>query len=82
MQEKALKITKATEQLVASGCFAGDEATKQAYNVLSATSEYLSELQNRESLLDRVIAFFKSAQAVSYRKNSSLCMSSAYLVSF
>lgn len=64
LQEKALKITKATEQLVASGCFAGEQATQQAYSVLSATSDYLSELQNRDSLLDRVIAFFKLAQSV------------------
>lgn len=65
LQERALKVTKATEQLVASGCFAGEEASKQAYAVLSATSEYLSELQNRNSFLNRVIDFFKAAQTVS-----------------
>lgn len=64
LQERALKITKATEQLVASGCFAGEQATAQSYVVLSATSDYLTDLQNRESLLERVIAFFRTAQTV------------------
>ncbi|KAJ8954875.1 hypothetical protein NQ318_016811 [Aromia moschata] len=64
LQERALKITKATEQLVASGCFAGEQATAQSYVVLLTTSDYLAELQNRESLLERVIAFFRSAQTV------------------
>lgn len=65
LQERALKITKATEQLQASGCFAGEQATEQAYAVLSATSDYVTDLQGRDSLLDRVIAFFRSAQTVS-----------------
>lgn len=60
-----MKITKATEQLVASGCFAGEQASEQSYAVLSATSDYLTDLQNRESLLERVIAFFRTAQTVS-----------------
>lgn len=64
-QERALKITKATEQLVASGCFAGEEASEQSYTVLSATSDYLTDLQNRESLLERVIGFFRTAHTVS-----------------
>ncbi|KAG5897357.1 hypothetical protein JTB14_030240 [Gonioctena quinquepunctata] len=64
LQERALKITKATEQLVAAGCFAGEQATAQSYIVLSATSDYLTDLQNRESLLERVIAFFRSAHTV------------------
>lgn len=69
LQEKALKITKATERLVASGCFAGDLATAQAYTVLSTTSDYLDDLQQRDVLLDRVVAFFKLAQLVSKYKN-------------
>ncbi|CAG9824336.1 unnamed protein product [Phaedon cochleariae] len=64
LQDRALKITKATEQLVASGCFAGEPATAQSYVVLSATSDYLADLQSRETLLERVIAFFRSAQTV------------------
>ncbi|XP_044767054.1 muscle M-line assembly protein unc-89 isoform X5 [Coccinella septempunctata] len=63
LQERALKITKATEQLLASGCFAGEEATKQSYAILSMTSDYMTELQNRNSLLERVMAFFKSTQS-------------------
>ncbi|KAF5301257.1 hypothetical protein FQR65_LT00957 [Abscondita terminalis] len=62
LQERALKITKATEQLVESGCFAGEKATEQAYTVLSSTSEYVTELEQRNSLLERVIAFFRKAQ--------------------
>lgn len=64
MQERALKITKATEQLVASGCFAGEQATQKAYVILSGTSDYLADLQHRESLLERVINFFRTAQTV------------------
>lgn len=68
LQERALKITKATEQLVASGCFAGEQATQKAYVILSGTSDYLADLQNRESLLERVINFFRTAQTVSKLK--------------
>ncbi|XP_066257893.1 uncharacterized protein [Euwallacea similis] len=64
LQERTLKITKATEQLLASGCFAGEQATQKAYIVLSSTSDYLSDLQHRESLLERVILFFRTAQTV------------------
>lgn len=65
LQEQALKITKAHEQLVASGCYAGEPAKEQAYNVLKATSDYVQDIQARDSLLERIIAFFKSAQNVS-----------------
>jgi hypothetical protein len=65
LQERALKITKATEQLVASGCFAGEQATEQSYAILSATSDYYTDLQGREGLLERIVAFFRSAKAVS-----------------
>lgn len=64
LQERAIKITKATEQLVSSGCFAGEQATAQAYAVLSATSDYLSDLDSREALLTRAIAFFRNAHQV------------------
>lgn len=66
LQEKALKITKATEQLVTSGCFAGEQATEQAYLILSSTSDYLTDLQQRDALLDRVIAFFRTSQKVKF----------------
>ncbi|XP_017775027.1 PREDICTED: titin [Nicrophorus vespilloides] len=63
LQERALKITKATDKLVQSGCFAGSQAIEQAYVVLSSTSDYLADLQQRDHLFERVIAFFRSAQS-------------------
>lgn len=78
LQERALKITKAHEQLVASGCYAGEPATEQAYSVLNSTSEYISDLQLRDSLLDRVIYFFKSAQNVTLSFNFLLNHSRSY----
>lgn len=65
LQERALKITKATEQLGASGCFAGDQATQKSYVILSSTSDYLADLQQREMLLERVINFFRASHTVS-----------------
>lgn len=64
LQERAIKITKATEQLVSSGCFAGEQATAKAYSVLSATSDYLADLDAREQLLTRALAFFRNAHTV------------------
>lgn len=64
LQEQALKITKAHEQLVASGCYAGEPAKEQAYSVLKATSDYVHDLQQRDDLLERVVDFFKLAQNV------------------
>ncbi|ERL83472.1 hypothetical protein D910_00476 [Dendroctonus ponderosae] len=64
LQERALKITKATEQLGASGYFAGDQATQKSYVILSSTSDYLADLQQREMLLERVINFFRASHTV------------------
>ncbi|XP_066996542.2 titin isoform X1 [Anabrus simplex] len=60
-QDQCLKITKATEQLVTTEHFAGDEAIAQAYTVLNACVEYLEALEQREALLTRAIAFFRSS---------------------
>ncbi|PNF38127.1 hypothetical protein B7P43_G14605, partial [Cryptotermes secundus] len=61
LQDRALKVTKATEQLVASGHFAAEQATAQAYSVLNLSTEYLDALEQRELLLTRAIGFFRSA---------------------
>lgn len=64
LQDKALKITKTTEHLLESGCLAGEQAKRNAYDVLSSTSDYISELQHRDALFEKVIRFFKTAQSV------------------
>ncbi|KAJ9596373.1 hypothetical protein L9F63_012601, partial [Diploptera punctata] len=61
LQDRALKITKATERLVSSGHFASEQATAQAYSVLNLSAEYLDAIEQREALLCRAIAFFRSA---------------------
>jgi hypothetical protein len=65
LQDRALKVTKATEQLVASGHFAAEQATAQAYSVLNLSTEYLDAIEQREILLSRAIGFFRSAHTVS-----------------
>ncbi|KAJ4429613.1 hypothetical protein ANN_21799 [Periplaneta americana] len=61
LQDRALKVTKATEQLVSSGHFAAEQATAQAYSILNLSAEYLDAIEQREALLSRAIAFFRSA---------------------
>jgi hypothetical protein len=65
LQDRALKITKATEQLVASGHFAAEQAVAQAYSVLNLSAEFVDAIEQREALLLRAIAFFRSAHTVS-----------------
>jgi hypothetical protein len=65
LQDRALKVTKATEQLVASGHFAAEQATAQAYSVLNLSTEYLDAIEQREALLCRAVVFFRSAHTVS-----------------
>ena len=65
LQDRALKITKATERLISPGHFASEQATAQAYSVLNLSAEYLDIIEQREALLLRAIAFFRSAHTVS-----------------
>ncbi|XP_049784509.1 titin isoform X1 [Schistocerca cancellata] len=60
-QDRGVKITKATEQLVSSDHFAAEEAVAQAYKVLQQCAEYSEALDNRENLLQRAISFFRTA---------------------
>ncbi|XP_012286354.1 titin [Orussus abietinus] len=62
-QERSIKITRSTEQLVSSGHFAGEQATEQAYAILGAAANYLNDLERYESLLEAAISFFRAAQS-------------------
>lgn len=62
LRDKALKITRATEKLVSTGCFAGDEACAKAYSVLNGCSEYLDLIDYRERLLQDAKEFFNKSQ--------------------
>uniref|UniRef100_A0A182IY25 Ig-like domain-containing protein n=1 Tax=Anopheles atroparvus TaxID=41427 RepID=A0A182IY25_ANOAO len=64
LRDKTLKITKATEELLTTGCFAGDEACAKAYSVLSACSELLEEIDRRETLLGQSREFFGRAASI------------------
>lgn len=65
LQDRAIRITKSTEQLVASGHFAGEQATEQSYAILATAAEYMNDLDQYEDLLTRAIHFFESTQSVS-----------------
>lgn len=61
LRDKALKITRATEKLMTSDCFAGDEACAKAYTVLSGCTEYLDSIDYIEHLLVLAKEFFSKA---------------------
>ncbi|XP_026674575.1 muscle M-line assembly protein unc-89 isoform X5 [Ceratina calcarata] len=62
-QDRSIKITKSTERLVSSGHFAGEQATEQAYAILGAAADYVNDLDQYESSLNRAVAFFNSARS-------------------
>lgn len=62
LRDKALKITRATEKLVSSGCFAGDEACAKAYTVLSGCTEFLDTIDHIEHFLIQSKEFFAKAE--------------------
>ncbi|KAL6255449.1 hypothetical protein P5V15_013784 [Pogonomyrmex californicus] len=64
LQDRAIKITKSTERLVSSGHFAGEQATEQAYAILSTAADYVNDLDQYSTLLNRAIAFFDFARSV------------------
>lgn len=62
MRDRALKITRTTEKLLNSECFAlGDESCARAYNTLSDITEYMDLLDQREQLLLKSRDFFGKA---------------------
>ncbi|XP_049314952.1 titin homolog isoform X8 [Bactrocera dorsalis] len=62
LRDRALKITRAKEKLQASGTFTGDEACARAYNVLSACTEHLDLVDQREHWLQQSRDFFAKAE--------------------
>jgi hypothetical protein len=64
LRNKSLQITKATEELVQTGCFAGDEACSKAYEILSKCTEYLDQIDHQEQLLQQSTIFFRKAETV------------------
>lgn len=64
LRDKSLKITKTTEDVVKQGSFIGDEASAKAYSVLAGCTEYLDEIDFRETLLRQSRDFFAKAEVV------------------
>ncbi|CRL08293.1 CLUMA_CG021374, isoform B [Clunio marinus] len=64
LRDKALKITRATEEVVKQGSFIGEEACSKAYSVLANCTEYFDEIDLRESLLEQSKEFFRKAENV------------------
>lgn len=64
LRDKSLKITKTTEDVVKQGSFTGDEACGKAYHVLAECTDYLDEIDLRESLLQKSRDFFTRAERV------------------
>lgn len=62
-RDKALRLTKATEQLVESGSFAGEETCARSYAVLSKCTDFYTEIDHRDILLRKSIEFFASAES-------------------
>ncbi|XP_072764140.1 uncharacterized protein [Anoplolepis gracilipes] len=63
LQDRAIKITKSTERLVSSGHFAGEQATEQAYAILSVAADYVNDLDQHNTLLNRAMIFFDLARS-------------------
>lgn len=63
LRDKALRLTKATEQLVESGSFANEETCARAYSVLSKCTDFFADTDRREVLLGQSKAFFACAEA-------------------
>lgn len=64
IRDQALRVVKATEQLVLTKGYMEDDYKLKAYKLLELATEYLEELSRREYLLDTVMKFFESAEKV------------------
>uniref|UniRef100_A0A1B0CIV6 Ig-like domain-containing protein n=2 Tax=Lutzomyia longipalpis TaxID=7200 RepID=A0A1B0CIV6_LUTLO len=63
LRDRALRAAKATEDLVRSDCFAGDEACARAYAVLARCTDFFDETDRRENWLLQAKDFFHRAEA-------------------
>ncbi|XP_025203968.1 titin isoform X3 [Melanaphis sacchari] len=64
IRDQALRVAKATEQLVLTKGYMEEDYKFKAYNLLELATEYLEELNRRENLLDVAIKFFETAEKV------------------
>lgn len=64
LRDKSLKVTRTTEEIVRKGNFSGDQVNNKAYNILSKCTEYLDEIDVRETLLKQAVKFFEKAEIV------------------
>lgn len=62
-RDRALRLTKATEQLVESGSFANEETCARAYAVLLKCTDFFAETDRRESLLRQSREFFVASES-------------------
>lgn len=65
IRDQALRVVKATEQLVLTKGYMEEDYKLKAYKSLELATEYLEELDRREQLLDAAMKFFESAEKVS-----------------
>ncbi|XP_026815441.1 muscle M-line assembly protein unc-89 isoform X4 [Rhopalosiphum maidis] len=64
IRDQALRVAKATEQLVLTKGYMEEDYKCKAYKLLELATEYLEELNRRENLLDAAMKFFETADKV------------------
>ncbi|CAH1708708.1 unnamed protein product [Aphis gossypii] len=64
IRDQALRVAKATEQLVLTKGYMEEDYKFKAYKLLELATEYLEELNRRENLLDAAMKFFETAEKV------------------
>lgn len=64
IRDQALRVVRATEQLVLTKGYMEDDYKLKAYKLLEMATEYLEELTRREHYLDAAMKFFESAEKV------------------
>jgi len=64
IRDQALRVARATEQLVFTKSYMEDDHKLKAYKLLELATEYLEELTRREHHLAAAMKFFESAEKV------------------
>lgn len=64
IRDQALRVVKATEQLVLTKGYMEDDYKLKAYKSLELATEYLEDLTKREHFLNEAMKFFESAEKV------------------